>query len=211
MALPLGASTVIDVSANAVQVLNPGDALLFSFSASNFIADTRLFGLPAYPVRVQFTFVSAEVSGAGQFSANLSTADGGFAIPFLGPLSFVPANFQSAEYDGPTSAISGSLALSANASQELFGGGSSAILTLQNEGPTAVRVGLAGYTLTQDLNGTLSGGGLMVGTWATGTDYLDPPPVPEPSSEALMLAGGALLCALSLALKRMRRQQHPIE
>ena len=74
------------------------------------------------------------------------------------------------------------------------------VLILRNAGP-ALTVGLSPYTLQQDLNVSLGGGGLSVGARLGGValrdSESDPAEVPESSSGVLLLSGGALLCALS--------------
>ena len=73
-------------------------------------------------------------------------------------------------------------------------------------------VGLPPYTLRQEMNVSLGGGGLSVGSPLGGValvasdpsdppDPPDPPDVPEPGSGLLLLGGGALLWAIS----RVRR------
>jgi hypothetical protein len=88
--------------------------------------------------------------------------------------------------------------------------GSAAVLFLLNIGPT-VTVGLPPYTLQQDMNVSLGGGGLSVGARLGGVALLDAPmgglarmnsesdstDAPEPSSGVLLLGGGALLYALA--------------
>jgi len=79
------------------------------------------------------------------------------------------------------------------------------VLVLQNLGPTAT-VGLSSYTIAHDLTVSLSGGGLSTGAPVVQVTLDDPPPpgVPEPAS-AWLLAGGAALCCVAVAVNRARR------
>ena len=222
-ALPLAAGT-IDVSTYASALLDTGDQLWFTVPSRNFGVYATSFGLPVYPTNVEFTFVSALQDSPGQFEAALESGDGSISISFA-PLSFVPGTFQGSGYSGAVSVLQGYLQLSETLSQQLFGS-SAAVLTLLNEGP-AVTVGLPPYTVRQDMNVSLGGGGLRVGARLSGVSLVDAPlggislldaplggislldssdppapaDAPEPGSGLLLLGGGALLCALS----RLRR------
>jgi hypothetical protein len=198
VALPLGAAT-IDVSAQVAALLDTGAALSFTVPAWNFSINAATFGLPEYPTRVGFTFVSAPEDSLALFEAVLQSRDGSVSVSFGAPLSFVSGMFQGSLYRGPVSILEGSLELSETLSQELFGS-SAAVLILIDTGP-AVTVGLSPYKLQQDLNVSLGGGGLSVGAPLGGVtleDGSDPAPeTPEPLSGALLLGGAALLYGLS--------------
>jgi hypothetical protein len=225
-ALPLAAGT-IDVSTYASALLDTGDQLSFTVPSWNFGIYATDFGLPLYPTAVEFTFVSAVQDSPGQFEAALTSGDGSVSISFA-PLSFVPGTFQGSDYSGAVSVLQGSLQLSETLSQQVFGS-SAAVLMLLNDGP-AVTVGLSPYTIQQDMNVSLGGGGLSVGARLSGVSLVDPPPgglaptdaplggislldpsdppdppdpfdAPEPQSGLLLAGGGAMLWVLS----RLRR------
>lgn len=202
--LPLAAGT-IDASSQALASLDTGDELSFTVPSWNFGIDAANFGLPEYPTSVEFEFVSDSADLLAQVEVVLESGDGSVSVSFGAPLSFVPAIFAGSGHSGAASVLQGSLHLSQTLSQQLFGG-SPALLILLDTGP-ALTVGLPPYTLQQDLNVSLGGGGLSVGAPLGGvalvetSDPLDPPDAPEPGSGLLLLGGGALLWALS----RLRR------
>ena len=205
-ALPLAAGT-IEVSAQVSALLDTGDALSFTVPSWNFGIDAANFGLPEYPTSVEFEFMSDSADLPARVEAVLESGDGSVSVSFGAPLSFAPGMFQGSHYRGAVSVLQGSLHLSQTLSQQLFGG-SPALLILLNTGP-ALTVGLPLYTLRQDLNVSLGGGGLSVGALPGGValvetsdppdppDPSDPPDTPEPGSGLLLLGGGALLWALS--------------
>lgn len=199
--LPLAAGTV-DVTAHTSAWLDTGDRLSFTVPYWNFGINAANLGLPQYPTSVGFVFVSAAEDSLAQVEAILESGDGSVSVPFGGPLGFVPAMFQGSRYSGPVLTLEGSLRLSETLAQQLFDG-SPAVLIFLNSGP-ALTVGLPPYTLKQDLNVSLGGGGLSVGAPLGRVAQLetsDPSNVPEPDSGLLLLGGGALLWALS----RLRR------
>ena len=200
--LPLAAGT-IDVSTHTSAWLDTGDRLSFTVPSWNFGINAANLGLPQYPTSVGFVFVSAAEDSLAQFEAILESGDGSVSVSFGVPLSFIPAMFQGARYSGAVSALQGSLHLSETLSRQLFGT-SPAVLILLNTGP-ALTVGLPPYyTLKQDLNVSLGGGGLSVGAPLGRVAQLeasDPSDVPEPGSGLLLLGAGAVL----LALSRLRR------
>jgi hypothetical protein len=204
VALPLGAGT-INVSAQVAALLDTGDALSFTVPASNFGINAGHYGIPVYPTSVGFVFVSAAEDPLAQIAAVLESGDGSVSVSFGAPLSFVPGTFQGSRYSGAVSVLQGSLHLSETLSQQLFGN-SPAVLILLDTGP-ALTVGMPPYTLQQDLNVSLGGGGLSVGARLGGVALMDsesdPAATPEPCSGVLLLGGGALLWALA----RMRQSK----
>ena len=209
VALPLGAGT-INVSAQVAALLDTGDALSFTVPSSNFGIDARSYGLPEYPTAVEFTFVSDPVASPAQFEVVLESGDDSVSAVFGTMLSFAPGTFHGTRYNGSVSVLEGSLQLSETLSQQLFGG-SAAVLVLLNTGP-ALTVGLPPYTLRQDMNVSLGGGGLSVGAQLGGVSLVEAPPLggfapmdsgsdptstPEPYSGVLLAGGGALLWALA--------------
>ena len=204
VALPLSAGT-INVSAQVAALLDTGDALSFTVPASNFGFNAGHYGIPVYPTSVGFVFVSAAEDPLAQIAAVLESGDGSVSVSFGAPLSFVPGTFQGSRYSGAVSVLQGSLHLSETLSQQLFGN-SPAVLILLNTGP-ALTVGMPPYTLQQDLNVSLGGGGLSVGAplgrVALMDSQSDPAATPEPCSGVLLLGGGALLWALA----RMRQSK----
>jgi hypothetical protein len=199
-ALPLAAGT-IDVSTQASALLDTGDELSFTVPSWNFGINAANLGLPEYPTSVAFMFVSDSVDLPAPVEVLLESGDGSVSVSFGAPLSFVPGMFQGSGYSGAVSVLEGSLQLSETLSQRLFGG-SPAVMILLNTGP-ALTVGLPPYTLQQDLNVSLGGGGLSVGAPLGGVALLessdppDPSDAPEPRSGLLLLGGAALLWALS--------------
>ena len=214
VALPLSAGT-INVSAQVAALLDTGDALSFTVPASNFGINAGHYGIPVYPTSVGFVFVSAAEDPLAQIAAVLESGDGSVSVSFGAPLSFVPGTFQGSRYSGAVSVLQGSLHLSETLSQQLFGN-SPAVLILLDTGP-ALTVGMPPYTLQQDLNVSLGGGGLSVGAPVSGVSLVeaplggvaltdsqsDPAATPEPCSGVLLLGGGALLWALA----RMRQSK----
>lgn len=211
VALPLGAGT-IDVSAQVAALLDTGDELSFKVPSWNYSIDAAAFGLPAYPTEVGFVFVSAPVDSLARIDAVLESGDGSVSVAFGGPLSLVPGTFHGFRYSGPVSVLEGSLQLSETLAQQVFGN-SPAVLTLIDTGP-ALTVGLAPYTLQEDMNVSLGSGGLSVGAPPGGValveaplrklagfslmDYeSDPAATPEPCSGMLLPGGIAMLWALA--------------
>ena len=198
--LPLGAGT-IDVSTQVSALFDTGYELSFAVPSWNFGINAGNYELPVYPTSVAFVFASAAEDSLAQIQAVLESGDGSVSVSFGAPLSFAPGMFQGSRYIGAVSVLQGSLYLSPALSQQLFGN-SPAVLNLLNTGP-ALTVGLPPYTLQQDLNVSLGGGGLSVGAPLGGVALVESPDPPEPSdapepgSGLLLLGGGALLFALS--------------
>jgi hypothetical protein len=188
-------------------MLHPGDTLAFEFSSRSYSLYAPLWGAPESPANVTFTFVTAPLDPAAQFSANLSSIAGDASVDFGAPLTFVPAEFHGAAYDGTVSALTGSLDLDPALSDRLFGS-SAVILTLRNIGLT-VTLGLPPYLFPQDFFVTLSGGPVRAGA-AVSRVLLDPPdalPAPEPHPGPLLLGGGSLLCLISALLNRIAKRR----
>ena len=155
----IGAAT-IDVSADTSAIVRTGDTLVFHLLTWNYAVDAAAFGLPLYPSEVSFALVSAPLGVDGVFAATLESADRGVSVAF-GDLDFTPGYFQGSGYTGDVSTLQGRLSLSPLLSKVLFSS-TSAVIALRNEGPE-VEVGLAPYSLRQDLYASLSGGPLSVG------------------------------------------------
>jgi hypothetical protein len=193
VAIPTIAST-IDVSTSATAVLHTGDSLSFAVAGWNFVSNAAGLGLPEYPTEVGFGLASAPET-AGQLSAVLQSHDGSLSMAFGPPLHFIPGWFQGFWYQGAAGTVEGTISLTPSFSQELFAG-PGAILTLTNTGPD-MTIGLPPYTLQQDLNVSLSGGGLDLGA-PQGRVSLNEAggataAVPEPASSALFGSAAALL------------------
>ncbi len=170
-----------------------------------------------YPDSIDFTFASAPVSVAGQFTATLESADGTVAAEFPNALSWGDGDTHTSGYSGPVSAVVGSLALSDALSQAVFSN-SEAELILTYTG-LDVDVGMQGDTLRQDLAVSLSGGPLSIGGMVNSV-ALDSPSdeggmivkatqesvAAEPNSSVLILAGG-VLCLVAGALKRIPKRR----
>ena len=192
-ALPLAAGTV-DVSTATSVFLHDGYSLTFGVADWNFAVNAARLGLPQDPTQVRFALVSAPLGAAGQFTGVLDSSDGSLSVPFSTPVGFISGSFQGAGYQGAVSVAQGSMSLSPAQSRQLFAG-TGAFLTLYYSGPD-ITIGLAPYTLQQDMSVSLSGSGLSVGALPGGV-ILDPPenpgsPVPEPVSGLLLAAAGVL-------------------
>lgn len=215
--LPLTAAT-IDVSSQTSVRLGTGDALEFAISAKNFADAASTFGLPEDPARLTFQFVTATQATAGAFSVSLESAGGEVSVALGTPGRLFQGVLHSPEYSGPVSMLSGSFAFSPSQSQALFDG--TAALVFRNNGPD-LTLGLSGFTLSEELLASLSGGPLTVGvqqdtvaleslpvpsaplgpsfTLDEDSGFLD---APEPNPLLLVLGGGV---ALGLVSKRLRR------
>ena len=192
---PLGAS-VIDVSAQTSVEVLAGDSLLTAVPVWNFSINAGNYGLPLDPTSIQFTLVTLPVTSTAAFQATLS--NGTESVQFNGPLYFVPGQLQGTFYNGAVSVLEGSVQFSEAFSQQLFS--STTTLTLLNEGPNVI-VGLAPYTIKQDLTISLGGSGLSVGA-VEGQVFLDPPTAtPEPSTWCLLF--GSMLWGLSAGVRRL--------
>lgn len=204
--LPL-AAVPINVTDQTTASLSTDDALFFTLATYGFAIDATAFGLSPYPAIVSFGLVSSAPGPGGLFDAALETPSGSVIAMFPELLEFVPAQYQSASDSGPVGDLEASLTLSPALSQQLFSG-ASAVLMLQNLGPTA-SVGLSSYTIPHDLTISLSEGGLTTGAPVVEATLDDPPApggVPEPGS-GWLLAGGAALCwAAAATMKRARRR-----
>jgi hypothetical protein len=211
LAAPAMGAATVDVSSETSTVVHTGDTLAFQLLTWNYGVNAASFGLPLYPTDVNFELVSAPLSMAGGFAVTLESADRTVSVT-LASLSFGPGYIQGSGYTGGVSAVQGFLQLSPSLAEALFGGGS-AFIDLRNDGPD-VTIGLAPYTLRQDVYASLSGGPLSVGALPGLVDlesqgnpagFLRTDSVPEPRSGGLLLGGGALLCGLSLLLARAAR------
>jgi hypothetical protein len=203
VSLPLAADP-INVTNQTTASLTTDDALFFTLATYGFGIDAKDFGISPYPAVASFSFVANPPGPGGLFDSMLETPSGSVIAAFPGFLEFGPGEYQGASYNGPVGEIEASLTLSPALSQQLFSG-ASAVLVLQNLGPTAT-VGLSSYTIAHDLTVSLSGGGLSTGAPVVQVTLDDPPPpgVPEPAS-AWLLAGGAALCCVAVAVNRARR------
>jgi len=188
-------------------MLEPGDALLFDIPSWNYTVHAANFGLPLNPTSVSFVFSSAVSNIGATFEAGLQSSDGAFSVSLGAPLSFGPGTFWSSTFSGAVSTLEGSFELTAQASEEIFGG-AGAELILRDLGP-AVELGLPPSTLRQDLFVSLSGGPLEVGG-LPGAVLVQNPEVAEPHSSALLIVGGLLLCLASRLGRKMSHQPFAI-
>jgi len=227
----LGATTIVDVTGNASVRLEAGDTLAFEVFSGSFNKNAAMFGLGQTPSTVGFALASSPTADAGNFSVWLGSADGAASTEIAGSLAFHTGAFSGAGYQGLVSLLDGNFQLSPVLAQQIFAGGSS-VLTLRNDGP-AVTFDLSPYTIGQDLFVSLGGGPLSVGglvgtvTWGSeasislpNSESFDTPQgltlggtnggplseAPEPGSSVLFLAGGGLLCGLSMLLNRLSRR-----
>jgi len=207
--LPLTASP-INVTSQTTASLNSDDALFFTLATYGFAVDAAAYGRSPYPAVVSFSFVTSSPGPGGFFDALLETPGGSVVAPFPGLLEFAPAQYQGAAYSGPVGEIEASLTLSPALSQSLFSG-ASAVLVLQNLGPTA-SVGLSSYTIPHDLTVSLSSGALTTGAPVVKAILDDPPPpgdLPEPGTGWLLAGGAALTWAAAVAMTRARHRKRP--
>jgi hypothetical protein len=218
----LRATAILDVTGQTNAQMQTGDILAFEIFGGSFVRTAANFGFSRYPTEISFVFLTATAPVAGSFSGALESADGAASVALGVPLTFGAGAFSGAGYAGAVSTLHGYLHLSALLSQELFSGGS-AVLTLRNDGPE-ITVGLDPYTLRQSLYISLYGGPLTVGGIVSSVSLESAPTLlgldavdgqvslesvsaaPEPDSSALFLAGGALLCSVSLGLNRIARR-----
>lgn len=190
---PLRPGAIFDVTSHTTQKMYPGDTLYF------LVSDLTM------PVvdRVSFQFFSAPIDLSTQFEAALMSRDGSTSVEFSSPV-LTAGVFSGSLYSGAVTVISGELSLPDGVSADIFQN-KRATLMLRDLGP-AVTVGLAPYTLTQDLSLTLGYGPVSAGAVTNGTLYEDPPPpaeTPESDSRLLVALAGVLLCLCSRALKRI--------
>jgi hypothetical protein len=211
-------AATIGVSPAATAVLT-GDSLSFEVFTWNFAVNAAAFGLSPYPTDVRFLFVSAPLDGPTEFEAALQSEDGSVSAGFGGPLSFTPGTLTGSGYQGAVATLQGYMHLSPQLSTELFGGSSMRVM-LRNTG-LDVTLGLAPYTLPQELFVSLSAGPLSVGalpgavtlekaTLKEGAPQeltIHDAQVPEPRSGALLVGGGMLLCLVSWLLKWVGRRR----
>ncbi len=189
-ALPLCAG-MVDVSTQSSVVLHDGDSLSFTISEWSYRVDAAAFGAPSSPTQVSFSLLTAPFAGAWDLSAVLESYDGVAAAP-AGDVGPAPGYFQGSLYQGPVTTAYGSLSLSEALSSQVFAG-PAALLVLTNMGGD-VTLGLPPYTLLQDLQVTLSGGGFSVGGTVAAVT-LDQAPSPE----MFLLSGSSGLRAGFLA------------
>jgi hypothetical protein len=205
VALPLAANTISDVTNSVFLTLNPGDALHYSVPAWNFRRNASALGLPESPTALGFRFVTA--AGAnGIFEVQLTSGDGAVVLPMRSLVEFDPGALGQAGRARGVSMLQGSFTFTEQLSEELFAG-RGATLTLRNAG-AATTVGLAPFTLGQDLYVTLQGAGLMTGAPQGAVQYEDPPPpavAPEPGTAALVAGAAAALAGYAAMRKRVRR------
>lgn len=176
--------------------MNPGDTLYFLIS--NLSLRSNLSA-------VEFQLISQTPATGAQFTAELTSRDGAAALDFPS-VQIGSGIFTGAGYQGAVTAISGTVRLAAGTSSEFFED-TRATLVLHNLGPS-VTLDLPGYRLPQDMTVSLAAGPVSAGAVVTGALYEDPPPpgVPEAGTGWQMAGGGALLCLLAGALKRI---SHP--
>ncbi|MEO8371847.1 MAG: hypothetical protein ABI806_21855 [Candidatus Solibacter sp.] len=210
----------LDVSAETTLTVRSGDTLVFHLFTWNFARTAERLDLPATPTDLSFALVTAPAGMAGEFSATLESEDRSVTAQ-IGNLTFSPGFFTSSGYSGEVSTLQGHLHLSPRLSQSLFESGSIAI-ALQNL-DADMEIGLPPYVLRQNMFVSLSAGRLSVGAlpgWVElqapqnqlhlsvfelEPEYATAAEVPEPASMGLLVAGGLILCALSVLLRQFSR------
>jgi hypothetical protein len=192
-------AATITVTTQPSVVLKSGYSLEFLFTDTGYAQYASGMGLSPDPAQVFFNLASFPGASAGQFTVELKSGNGSHSAAFPDPVDWTSGVVATSGYNGPASVLEDCLNLSSALSQAIFVG-STAELRLTYTGPD-VTVGLPDTTLEHDLTITLAGGPLTVGAMDY-TVLLNQ--VPEPGSASLILAVGASLCAISLALKRFR-------
>ena len=217
---PLAADTIYPQQSTVT--LNTGDSLAFLFTETSYAANAARYGALASPGSLSFTFTTSVLSGGFDFSATLLAYDDSAEVPFSNEA--VGDGYSSGTfYRGAVSVASGSVNLSPADSAAIFAS-PKAMLLLENTG-AAITLGMAPYTLAQDMRVTLagqtqSGGLLSVGGLVTSVSLERAEPTalsfaneslstqdgpgadtPEPQSWLLIAAGAGVL----LLLGRRRR------
>ena len=188
---------------NAAAILQTGDSVSFAISDRSFVFNSQRLGGPPAPTGISFQFFTAPLAGSTQFDATLESADGSVAVA-VDNLTFVPGTFQGAEYRGMVSSLNGRFTLPEAVSAALFAN-SQAVLVLQNEGP-AVALGLASYSLPQELEVSLSAGNFSVGALELGPAFASVrEDAPEPDYGWVSGVVGLAFLAAGLGLKRFCR------
>ena len=192
-------------AANAATIVQTGDSLAFTISERSFAVNCAQLGGPAAPTGILFQLVTDPLAVATQFDATLESADGSVSVSLGSDLSFAPGTFQGTYSSGPVSVLSGAANLPETLSQQLFAG-SQAVLVLRNDGP-AVDLGLAPYTLAEELQVSLGGSDFSVGALDTGAALgsQEDDPVPEPPNGPLLGVIGGLFLGVGWGLKRISR------
>jgi hypothetical protein len=217
---PLAADTIYPEQSTIT--LNTGDSLAFTFTEASYAANAARYGASASPVSLSFALITSELSGVFNFSATILAYDDSAEIPF-GNEAVTEGRFTGTYYKGAVSVASGSVRLSAADSAAIFTS-SRAVLVLENTG-AAVTLGLAPYTLAQDMQITLtgltqSGSSLSVGGLVSSVSLERAQPsavlltnnslstlessgtdAPEPQSWVLIAAGAGAM----LLMRRRRR------
>jgi hypothetical protein len=210
--LPANAGTV-NISGKTTQEILSGDVISFLISDSSFGFHAANMGIPSAPTYLSVNFASMPSDIGGQFSAELESTDGSISVAFPQPMNWQPGIFGGSQYRGPVSTLTGPLRLQESLAQQIFSD-SLAILVLSYTGPDEI-IGLAGYTLPEDLTVSLFGGSLNVGSQiegamlqTSGTRTLrgTDATAPEPHSGVILLGGGALLCAIAKLLNRLTQR-----
>ena len=191
-AVSAAAGTIVDVTAQVSQQMNPGDTLYFQISNLSLQNVTG----------VQFQFVSAPLDSTLDFTAELTSRDGATRIPFPA-LAIGSGSLAASGYQGRISSISGALPLPPGLSSAVFRN-TRATLVLHDVTSTAT-FGLPGYTLPQDMLVSLGSGTSSAGAFVAAVQYEDPPPTPECGSVVLMAFGLLVLAALSHVSSRSLR------
>ncbi len=202
---PLRASTV-NVTDDSNVFLSTGEDLLFRVSIQDYQNEASYFGAPLSPTGFGFTLVTAPTDSGAQFQVELESDNGSSFDILPGSLTLQPGTFDSWDYSGPVSTLSGSFSLSSNQSDSLFAGGTAFLIIKDLSGN--VTLGLPPYTLTDDLYGSVYGGELNVGATTISTFYDPPTAVPEPGSGFLVIAGGLGLSIAAALRRRTLRRFH---
>jgi hypothetical protein len=221
-ALHAGTIRTQDISAETITTVHSGDTLLFQLFTWNFGRNTERFNVPALPADLNFVLVTSPLDAAGEFAATLESEDRSVTAA-IGEVQFSRGFFTSSGYSGEVSTLQGYLHLAPLLSQSLFEAGS-IVIALENLGPD-LEIGLSPYVLRQNMFVSVSVGRLSVGALPGWVELEEPqkqlrssvfgageslPGVaetPEPDSRGLSVAGGLILCALSVLLRQFSRRR----
>ena len=154
-----------DISNETVVLMHHGDVITFAVEVFEYGIEAARLGAPQIPNQVSFVIALSPSESPVQLEATLQSTDGTASMPF--PLLRIQSGeMQSYRYTGAITAISGSLGLSSAVATQLLGN-NAVFLVIRNAGP-AFTIGGLPYTISQDMNVSLTGNQLSVGALISG-------------------------------------------